>query len=44
MVARISQRAKRLLQFAHSKEFQVLYAAARARVGNPITQPGYLRP
>lgn len=38
MVARICQRAKRLLQLAHPKEFEALYAAERAKIGNPLKQ------
>jgi hypothetical protein len=36
LVYKISRRAQRLLQLAHFREYQALYAAERAKIGNPI--------
>jgi hypothetical protein len=39
LVYKISRRAQRLLQLAHPQEYQALYAAERAKLGNPVQQP-----
>jgi hypothetical protein len=39
LVGMMTRRAQRLLQLAHPEEYQVLYAAERARIGNPIQPP-----
>ncbi len=36
LVYKIGRRAQRLLQLAHPKEYEALYAAERAKVGNPV--------
>jgi hypothetical protein len=38
LVAKILRRAQRLLQLAHPAEYQALYAAERAKFGNPAQQ------
>jgi hypothetical protein len=35
LVYKIGRRAQRLLQLAHPEEYQALYAAERAKIGNP---------
>src|SRR6266487_3340381 len=41
LVAKLARRAERLLQLAHPAEYQALYAAERAKFGNPAQQrPG----
>jgi hypothetical protein len=41
LVAKLTRRAERLLQLAHPAEYQALYAAERAKLGNPAQQrPG----
>jgi hypothetical protein len=39
LVYKIGRRAQRLLQLAHPAEYQALYAAERAKLGNPTQQP-----
>ncbi len=39
LVAKILRRAQRLLQLAHPAEYQALYAAERAKLGNPVQRP-----
>ncbi len=39
LVYKITRRAQRLLQLAHPHEYQALYAAERAKLGNPIQRP-----
>jgi hypothetical protein len=39
LVAKINRRARRLLQLAHPAEYQALYAAERAKLGNPVRRP-----
>jgi hypothetical protein len=36
LVYKIGRRALRLLQLAHPEEYQALYAAERAKLGNPV--------
>jgi hypothetical protein len=36
LVYKIGRRAQRLLQLAHPQEYQALYAAERAKLGNPV--------
>jgi hypothetical protein len=36
LVAKIIRRAHRRLQLAHPQEYQALYAAERAKIGNPV--------
>jgi hypothetical protein len=36
LVFKIGRRAQRLLQLAHPEEYQALYAAERAKIGNPV--------
>ena len=36
LVYKISRRAQRLLQLAHFREYEALYAAERAKIGNPV--------
>jgi len=36
LVYKIGRRALRLLQLAHFEEYQALYAAERAKIGNPV--------
>ena len=38
LVYKISCRAQRLLQLAHPEEYLALYAAERARIGNPVPE------
>jgi hypothetical protein len=40
LVDKIGRRAQRLLQLAHPAEYQALYAAERAKLGNPVQPPG----
>ena len=40
LVAKLARRAERLLQLAHPAEYQALYAAERAKLGNPLQPPG----
>jgi hypothetical protein len=40
LVYKIGRRAQRLLQLAHPAEYQALYAAERAKLGNPVQPPG----
>jgi hypothetical protein len=42
LLAKVTYRARRLLQLAHPEEYQALYAAERAKIGNPI-RPGARR-
>jgi hypothetical protein len=42
LAGQITRRAQRLLQLAHPEEYQALYAAERARVGNPSADPSPL--
>ena len=39
LVDKIGRRAQRLLQLAHPAEYQALYAAERAKLGNPVQRP-----
>jgi hypothetical protein len=39
LVDKIGRRAQRLLQLAHPAEYQALYAAERAKLGNPVRPP-----
>ncbi len=39
LVYKITRRAQRLLQLAHPQEYQALYAAERAKLGNPTQRP-----
>ena len=40
---KIYRRAQRLLQLAHPEEFEALYAAERAKIGNPMKIAAYTR-
>jgi len=44
LVYKIYRRAQRLLQLAHPEEFETLYAAERAKIGNPMKIATYSRP
>jgi len=39
LVAKLTGRARRLLQLAHPAEYQALYTAERAKLANPTQQP-----
>ena len=39
LVAKMIRRAQRRLQLAHPEEYQPLYAAERAKIGNPVPRP-----
>jgi len=40
LVYKIGRRAQRTLQLAHPEEYEALYAAERAKIGNPVRRNG----